>query len=283
MQQKRGPLAKLDKDQLLPGEFAIPTDSDSIYVCLSAGHVIEIPSKQAMQVLLDTLNEVVKKSETIIEDFEALEVEKAAINDNETSTVTTYSSEKIMQLIDAINEFVISIVDVLPTENIDTHTIYFVPKEESENDVYDEYIYINSAWEHIGSTEIDLSGYCTSTQVEEIKSELQNDIDDLNSDFEGIDISSDVSVMVGEVVFLDIKKTGKYIDFNCRLSGVTTTAGFRGLINLNKYTAVNVSVLAAFNNTANKPIYCMATDTYIAINDTVTDATITVNGRFRII
>lgn len=186
MQQKRGTLAKLDKDKLLPGEFAIPTDSDSIFVCLSAGNVIEIPSKQAMQSLLDTLTEVVNKGETIIDDFEALEVEKAAINDNETSTVTTYSSEKIMQLIDAINEFAISIVEALPTENIDTHTIYFVAKEESENDVYDEFIYINNAWEHIGSTEIDLSGYYTSEQVEEIKSELQGEIDLLNSKLNNI-------------------------------------------------------------------------------------------------
>lgn len=51
------------------------------------------------------------------------------------------------------------VVNVLPTENISISTIYLVPSQNpaSEN-VYDEYIYINGDWEHIGSTTIDLSG-----------------------------------------------------------------------------------------------------------------------------
>lgn len=221
MLQKRGPLAKLDKDQLLPGEFAIPTDSDSIFVCLSAGNVIEIPSKQAMQSLLDTLTEVVNKSETIIDDFEALEVEKAAINDNETSTVTTYSSEKIMQLIDAINEFSISIVDALPTEDIDTHTIYFVPKEESENDVYDEFIYINNAWEHIGSTEIDLSGYYTSAQVDAKVSELNSNLGSL---FIGEHLSGEVNL---DVIYTNMRTNSmKLVQLGSVTGGTGLPSGY---------------------------------------------------------
>lgn len=56
------------------------------------------------------------------------------------------------------------IVDSLPTENISTSTIYLVPstKPEAEN-IYDEYIYVNNKWEHIGSTSIDLSDYVTKT------------------------------------------------------------------------------------------------------------------------
>ena len=56
------------------------------------------------------------------------------------------------------------IVDSLPTENISTSTIYLVPstKPEAEN-IYDEYIYVNNSWEHIGSTSIDLSDYVTKT------------------------------------------------------------------------------------------------------------------------
>lgn len=56
------------------------------------------------------------------------------------------------------------VVNVLPTENISTSTIYLVPSQNptSEN-VYDEYIYVNGNWEHIGSTTIDLSDYVTKT------------------------------------------------------------------------------------------------------------------------
>lgn len=104
----------------------------------------------------------------------------------------------------------------------------------------------------------------------------------LNTDLNGIDISSEITVMLGEVYFLDIHKTGKYIDFTIRVNYVTTTGTFTGFINLNKYTVSNVTVLNAYNNTTKKPIYCMASDTYIGIGEAVSNATITISGRVRI-
>ena len=56
-----------------------------------------------------------------------------------------------------VNSFDMAVVQALPTQNINTHTIYLVPKTGETNDVYDEYIYINNAWEMIGNTQIDLS------------------------------------------------------------------------------------------------------------------------------
>ena len=71
---------------------------------------------------------------------------------------------QLSTLIAAINQFNIAVVNTLPTEDIDTHTIYLVPKPSAgTNNVYDEYLYINNAWELIGDTEVDLSGYQTST------------------------------------------------------------------------------------------------------------------------
>lgn len=56
------------------------------------------------------------------------------------------------------------VVNTLPTENISTSTIYLVPATTpgAEN-IYDEYIYVNGNWEHIGSTSVDLSDYVTKT------------------------------------------------------------------------------------------------------------------------
>lgn len=55
----------------------------------------------------------------------------------------------------------------LPTENIRDKVIYFVPKTDSEQqDAYDEFIYINDNWEHIGTTEVDLSNYYTRTNID---------------------------------------------------------------------------------------------------------------------
>lgn len=52
-----------------------------------------------------------------------------------------------------------SVVQELPTSDIDEDTIYMVAKTGSTGDVYDEYLYVNSNWEHIGSTDVDLTGY----------------------------------------------------------------------------------------------------------------------------
>lgn len=53
------------------------------------------------------------------------------------------------------------IVQALPTENISDTTIYLILKKPAgtSGDIYDEYMYINNAWEHIGSTEVDLTNY----------------------------------------------------------------------------------------------------------------------------
>lgn len=53
-------------------------------------------------------------------------------------------------------------VDTLPTENIKSNTIYMVPVSggSASDNVRDEYMYINGAWQKIGSTEVqvDVSG-----------------------------------------------------------------------------------------------------------------------------
>ena len=63
-------------------------------------------------------------------------------------------------LVSTISTLSFQVVAALPTEDIKTNVIYLVPSTtSSEQNVYDEYIYINNAWEKIGSTAIDLSNY----------------------------------------------------------------------------------------------------------------------------
>ena len=70
------------------------------------------------------------------------------------------------------------IADTLPTEGIDTNGTYLVPAESpNENNLYDEYAYINGAWEKIGSAvEVDLSGYYTKTETDYTVSTLWDGI-----------------------------------------------------------------------------------------------------------
>lgn len=52
------------------------------------------------------------------------------------------------------------IVDSLPTSNISTTTVYMIPSQQSSQDnIYDEYMYINESWEKIGSSAVDLTDY----------------------------------------------------------------------------------------------------------------------------
>ena len=57
-------------------------------------------------------------------------------------------------------------VQTLPTEDIQTDALYFVPSDDpKDQDLYDEYMYINDAWELIGKKRIvvDLTDYVKNT------------------------------------------------------------------------------------------------------------------------
>ena len=57
-------------------------------------------------------------------------------------------------------------MNVLPTTDISTRTIYLVPKTTAQtNNSFDEYMYINNTWERIGSTDVDLSGYVQDSDL----------------------------------------------------------------------------------------------------------------------
>ena len=60
------------------------------------------------------------------------------------------------------------VVNELPATG-EAGTFYLVPKQSAgTGDVYDEYIYVDGSYEHIGSTEIDLSNYYTKTQTDNL-------------------------------------------------------------------------------------------------------------------
>lgn len=60
------------------------------------------------------------------------------------------------------------VVNELPATG-EAGTVYLVPKQSAgTGDVYDEYIYVDGSFEHIGSTEIDLSNYYTKAQTDNL-------------------------------------------------------------------------------------------------------------------
>ncbi len=71
------------------------------------------------------------------------------------SQVTT----AINAAISGISGISFEIVQTLPATG-DSGTIYLVPAGQSvTGDIYEEWIYLNSAWEKLGTTAVDLTGY----------------------------------------------------------------------------------------------------------------------------
>ena len=67
-----------------------------------------------------------------------------------------------------ITGFHAEIVTELPTVG-QTNILYLVAKSAAASgDGYDEYLYINGAWERVGSTDIDLSGYVQASEMHAI-------------------------------------------------------------------------------------------------------------------
>lgn len=83
----------------------------------------------------------------------------------ESSVVPTTNNQLVNKayvdgLVSTISTLSFQVVTELPTTDIQTNVIYLVPSTtSSEQNVYDEYIYINNAWEKIGTTAIDTSNY----------------------------------------------------------------------------------------------------------------------------
>ena len=77
----------------------------------------------------------------------------------------TETNSAIAAAIAAVDHLSREIVEALP-ENANKNVIYMVPREGGTGqDVYNEYMYINGAWEIIGDTSVDLTGYAKKEDI----------------------------------------------------------------------------------------------------------------------
>ena len=87
-------------------------------------------------------------NENIVKTTSWKKVKSSVIDDTKDSNETTYSSEKILNLLGDINKFDIKVVEALPESGV-PYTIYLTPQQvtttteqEVRTDVYDEYIWL---------------------------------------------------------------------------------------------------------------------------------------------
>ena len=89
----------------------------------------------------------------------------------------TYTKSEVQQLFSTISGLKLEVVSTLPTTNISSNTIYLKSLDSAkENNIYEEYIYINNKWETIGTTAVDLTNYALKTEIPTKLSELEQDI-----------------------------------------------------------------------------------------------------------
>lgn len=66
----------------------------------------------------------------------------------------------------SVPHFAIAVVDTLPTTDISGTTVYLVRQTPgSTNQLYTEYIYVNSAWEKLGDASINIDDYAKTTDL----------------------------------------------------------------------------------------------------------------------
>jgi hypothetical protein len=71
----------------------------------------------------------------------------------------------VAQQISAIPKYKTIPVSSLPITDIDTEAIYLVVTGDESQNLYTEYIYVNDAWEKLGTQALDLSGYETTADI----------------------------------------------------------------------------------------------------------------------
>lgn len=126
---------------------------------------------------------------------------------NENSTEIQYPSAKAVYdtiLANKSTGISITIVESLPTENIDSNKIYLVNSSTTgSSSIYDEYLYVEERWELIGSTQVDLSNYYTKTEAD--------------SNYAKLSLYNDTTINIG-------RKSGTTIGVNSVAEGYNNTA-----------------------------------------------------------
>lgn len=103
------------------------------------------------------------------------------------------------EIVGEVGTIKLQAVDSLPETGVE-NVIYLVPNVVSgEKNIKDEYVWVSGAWEKIGTTELDLSGYALKSDVEELSTtvgEVQEAVEGIQSAYRKVDDGAFGSVAV---------------------------------------------------------------------------------------
>ena len=135
----------------------------------------------------------------------------------------TYSKAEINNKISAIPKFSITVCEALPDSNISKTTVYLLKssKEETSN-LYDEYIYVNSKWEKLGTQTVgDIAGLSQRMTAAEANIEQNtSSISTINANV--AEIKTDLDTLEADNVFSGNILNGKSMDYFRNSPSITT-------------------------------------------------------------
>ena len=119
------------------------------------------PSTSSAIAATDTVNEAIGKLEAGKLDPTGTAA-RATADASGNVINTTYATKSELS---AIPKFAIEVVNSLPTTDISSTTVYLLLTSSETQNLYTEYIYVNNAWEKLGSQTLDLSGYALKSDI----------------------------------------------------------------------------------------------------------------------
>lgn len=123
----------------------------------------KIPSLKAINTFMNDVDQIKADKDEIPTNISQLNNDKNFKTEAEIKTLINNSSKLKKE-----------VVTSLPSTGKDD-VIYLLKNKSDENNVYTEYLWIDSKWEIIGDTKIDLSGYAKKSEIPTKVSQLEND------------------------------------------------------------------------------------------------------------
>lgn len=212
IQHRRGNESDFVAGKMLPGELAVTTDgSKKAWIAFGAGDVKEFAFQDDIPLKISELEndeEFIKNTVTDLKNY-YLKSE-------------TYTQEEINQLISVLPKYSVVVVDSLPLVG-DLEKIYLLKAGDEEGNLFDEYIYVNSKWERIGSQRIDLSNYVTKQEAEKLSNDVNTQVTELKGDLDNLKNGEQLLCSIDNYEIGGLSTSGEEFTSTTRVRSIDTT------------------------------------------------------------
>ena len=195
-----------------------------------------------------SINAVNEKVNTLIDSGIKTQIDNSIVDNLESEdsnkSLSANQGRILKGMIDGLNSGIIKVVESLPEEG-DENIIYLIKKAQSRTDLYEEYLWVNGAWELLGNTSIDITNYYTKEEIDTKTSNLNskiesntNNISDINTN--GIKTKNSLKIQKNGadiVTFNGLEEKTANIEVPTKLSDLDVTDD--DIIDVLGYTPAN--------------------------------------------